>query len=280
MTYDLHLPDRLDDAVALLARYGDAASVIAGGTALVPLLVDGRAAPQHLVALRGLRELRGIAAAPDGSLMLGALVTHREAETSPVVRRHCSALADAFASIATVRVREQATVGGNLVHADPAHDAPPMLAALGAELVVVGPRGERRIGLDDPARRGSLARGEILVRVVVPPLAPSSRAVFMKYLPDSRYGYGTVSVAAVVTRDAAGVCVAARLVIGGCGRTAVRADAAERALIGSTLEVGTLAAAASLAASAIEPLDDYRGSPAYKRAMARVWTDRALRAIA
>ena len=280
MTYDLHLPGRVDDAIGLLARFGEEAAVMAGGTALVLRLADGTARPRHVVALRGLSELRGIARGAGGSLVLGALVTHREAETSPLVRAHCAALAEAFASIATVRVREQASVGGNLVHPDAAHDLPPILAALGAEVAVVGPRGERRVAVDGLHEREALRRDEIVTRVIVPAPAPGSRAAFVKYLPDSRYGYGTVSIGVVITRDAAGACTDARVVIGGCGTTIVRAGAAERALIGTRLDAAAVASAASAAAAATRPLDDFRGSPSYKRAMARVWTARAISRLA
>src|SRR4051812_34651608 len=237
---------------------------MAGGTSLVLRLADGRARAGHVVALRKVAALRGIDRDAEGALVLRALTTHREAETSALVRAHCAALADAFGSIATVRIREQATVGGNLAYPDPAHDAPPMLIALGAEAVLYGPRGERRVpveGFHDG--EGALRAGELLTRIVVPPLDPYGRAVFVKYLPDTRYGYATVSIGAVIAQDAERRCVSARIAIGGCGPTALRLHDAERALIGRRLDAETIADAASRAAAATRPLDDVRGSSAY-----------------
>ena len=281
MSYDLHLPPTIDEAVDLLARHRGDAIALAGGTALVLRLADGSVRARNVVGLRRIAALRGIDRGPDGSLVLRALVTHREAETSPLVRAHCPALADAFASVATVRIREQATVGGSVVHLDPAHDPPPMLIALDARVVIAGPQGEREVALEGLHEGASALRpGEIVRAVVVPPLARGARAAFIKYLPDTRYGYGTVSVAAVADLDDAGACRSARIVIGGCGATALRARGAEQALAGRRLDPASTGEAAALAAAEMRPTWDLRGSPAYKRAMARVWTGRALARIA
>jgi len=269
VSYDLHQPASLDEALALAARLGEDAHFMAGGTALVLLMAQGLVRPAHVISLRRVPELRGIQRDPDGTLRIGAMATHRECERADAVRAHCAALAETFAHVATVRIRNQATVGGNLAHADPAQDPPPMLIALGASAIVVGPGGSREIPLDaffSDTFTTALAPGEILREVRVPPLPAGARATYVKYLPRTHDDYATVSVAAAATRD--GV----RVALGGVGPTPVRAREVEDALArGSAIDD-----AAALVDGAIDPIDDARGSAAYKRDMARVWTARAL----
>src|SRR5438445_9237604 len=121
---------------------------MAGGTALVLLLQQGLIQPGHVVGLRNVEELNGIKRLANAGLEIRALATHRQAETSADVRAYCPALAENFGQVATIRIRNQGTVGGNLAHADPAQDPPPMLIALGAEAVVASRVGLRRIPLD------------------------------------------------------------------------------------------------------------------------------------
>ncbi len=270
MSFDLHQAGTADEAVALLGRFGDEATVLAGGTAFVLLWKQGLIRPAHVVDIHGLAELRAIARLPDGGLRIGALATHRDAERHPAVASYCPALAETFRHVATIRVRNQATVGGNLAHADPAQDPPVMLLALDAVAVVRSSRGGRRIPLASffvDLMETSLAPDELLTEVLVPPLAAGTRAVYRKFLPRTADDYATVSVAAV-RLPGGGV----RVALGGAAPTPVRALACERALMGGV----AAAEAVALVDDAIDPLDDSRGSAAYKRRMARVWTTRAL----
>jgi len=180
-----------------------------------------------------------------------------------------------------VRIRNQATVGGNLAHADPAQDPPPMLAALGAAVTVVSPRGARSIAVEDLAVdhfTTTLAGDEIITEVIVPPLAPGTRATYVKFLPRTADDYATVSVAAAM-RLADGAVADTRIVLGAVGPTPIRARAAEAALAGAKPSRERLAQAAALVRDEVDPLDDLRGSAEYKREMARVWTERALLAL-
>jgi len=185
--------------------------------------------------------------------------------------------------VATVRIREQATLGGNLAHADPAQDPPVTLLALDATAVAMSKGRARRIPLDAlfvDVFETSLEPDELLLRVEVPPLPAGARATFQKFLPNTRDDYATVSVAAVVATDANAVCTHARIAIGGAGPVPLRAHEAERALVGRRLDEGAIREAAALAAAATDPIADLRGSADYKRAMAEVWTERALREVA
>jgi carbon-monoxide dehydrogenase medium subunit len=247
------------------------------------MMDNGLIRPGHIVGLRGITALRGIEQGTNGRLTLRALATHRDAERSPLVRSHCPALAEAFARVATVRIRNQATVGGNLAHADPAQDPPPMLLALDGEVDIVSLSGRRTVPLDGSFFRGMfetvVADGELLTAIHVPPLPDGARATYVKFLPRTVDDYATVAVAAVLARDDDGRCTHVRIALGAAGPVAFRAHAAERALAGRPVDERAIADAADLAAEASDPIADLRGSVAYKRQMVRVWTARALRSL-
>ena len=278
--FDYHEPTTLGEALDLLQRHAGEAHVMAGGTALVLLMAQGLARPGYVVGLRRIEALRGIRRGPDGGLELGALVTHAEAERSPEVAAYCPALRSAFAEVATVRIRNQATVGGSLAHADPAQDPPPVLLALEGAVLAASPRGRRRIPLSELFLgffQTSLAPDEVITAVVLPPPADRASAAYLKFLPRTHDDYATVSVAVWLQRDLQGRCERARIALGAAGPVPLRARRAEGLLRGARLDAEAVAAAAAAVRDEVEPLDDARGSAAYKREMARVWTGRALR---
>jgi carbon-monoxide dehydrogenase medium subunit len=275
-------PDTVEEALEILAGNPDDTLVMAGGTSLVILMKQDLVRPARVVGLRRVAQLREIAAS-GGTLALGALATHGALARSEAVRRHAPALASTFAGVATVRIREQATLGGNLAHADPAQDPPVTLLALDGVAVARSRFGERRIPLDAlfaDIFETSLEPGELLLRVEVPALPGGARATYKKFLPATLDDYATVSVAAVVATDAAGACTHVRIALGGAGPVPLRAREAERSLTGRPLDDAAIREAAALAAAATDPIDDLRGSAEYKRAMAGVWTERALREVA
>jgi carbon-monoxide dehydrogenase medium subunit len=280
--FDYLEPDTVDEAVALLADDPDDTVVMAGGTSLVILMKQELIRPARVIGLRRIEQLRAIGIADDG-LSLGALATHGALARSHAVRAYAAALASTFATVATVRIREQATLGGNLVHADPAQDPPVTLLALDGVAVATNGSRARRIPLDAlfvDLFETSLESNEILLRVELPPLPAGTRVTYRKFLPATLDDYATVSVAAAVATDASGACTHARIALGGVGPVPLRAQDAERSLAGRRLDDVAIREAAALAAAATDPIDDLRGSASYKRAMARVWTERALREVA
>src|SRR5947207_5810764 len=280
--FDYVEPETLDEALEILAGDPDDTLVMAGGTSLVILMKQDLVRPARVVGLRRIAQLRDIGAT-GGTLALGALATHGMLARSEAVRRHAPALASTFAAVATVRIREQATLGGNLAHADPAQDPPVTLLALDGVAVARSRFGERRIPLDAlfvDLFETSLEPGEILLRVELPRLPAGARATYKKFLPATLDDYATVSVAAVVATDADGVCTYARIALGGAATVPLRAREAERSLAGRRPGDAAIRETAALAAAAADPVDDLRGSSDYKRAMAEVWTERALREVA
>jgi carbon-monoxide dehydrogenase medium subunit len=275
-------PETLDEALALLADDPEETLVMAGGTSLVILMKQDLVRPTRVLGLRRIAELRAIDEGRD-VLALGALATHGALARSRAVRAHAPALASTFAAVATVRIREQATLGGNLVHADPAQDPPVTLLALDGVAVAMNRSRTRRIPLDAlfvDLFETSLEPDEILVRVELPPLPAGIRVTYKKFLPATLDDYATVSVSAAVATDASGACTHARIALGGAGPVPLRAHEAQRSLVGRRIDDAAIREAAALAAAATDPIDDLRGSAEYKRAMAAVWTERALREVA
>ena len=276
--FDYRAPRSLDEALAILGEYGEDARVVAGGTALVTMMRQRLVQPRCLVSLRDVPGLERIEA--NGGLRLGALVTHREAEISPLIRERLPVLAETFRRVATVRIRHMATVGGALAHGDPNQDPPVTLLALAATVEVRGARGARGIPVAEFFRdyyETALEPGELVTAVTVPSLPAATGAAFLKFLPRTADDYATVAAAAIVTLEPDGArCREARVALGSVGLTPLRATSSERLLAGEALGEGLLQAAGEAAKTAVDPLSDHRGSAAYKREMTGVMVGRAL----
>jgi aerobic carbon-monoxide dehydrogenase medium subunit len=280
--YDYHPAQSIDEALDLLGRYGDDAHFMAGGTSLMLMMQQGLVQPGHVVGLRNINDLKGVTVLRDSGLEIGALTTHREIERAPETTNYCPTLAENFSRIATVRIRNQATIGGNLVHADPAQDPPPMLLALDAEAVVWSKSGERRIPLDgffEDFFQTAVQEGELLTAVRLRGLPEGTRTTYVKFLPRTEDDYATVSVAAAVRLGADGRCEHIRVALGSCAPIPLRSKKVENALQGQQLTPKAIDDAAELVRDEVDPIDDVRGSARYKREMARVWVSRALRSL-
>lgn len=268
----------LAEALDLLARHGEDAHLMAGGTAVILLLKQGLIEPSVIIGLGGLSGLGRIAL--DGDVLeIGGLTALRRVERDPIILAHIPAVADAIARVATVRVRNQATLGGNLVHADPAQDPPPILLVHDAKVVLRGPSGERVVPLNDffiDVFETAIEPDEILTAVRVPKPSPASRFEYIKFLPRTVDDYATVSVAVRLDAGADGTVQDVRIALGNAGAVPFRAVDAENALRGQVPSASRVAEVASVAAGESDPVDDIRGSADYKRQMVRVWTARAL----
>ncbi|MET0502445.1 MAG: xanthine dehydrogenase family protein subunit M, partial [Candidatus Binatia bacterium] len=216
----------------------------------------------------------------NGGLRIGGLATHREVEGSALVRRRLPLLAETYHHVATIRVRNRATVGGGLAHADPNQDPPPTLIALGATLKATSPDGSRIVPLDEfftDYYETVLKPDEIITEVNIPKLAANTGAAYLKFLPRTADDYATVSAAAVLTLDKSHKIINdVRIALGSVGTTPIRATAAEDLLRGQPLRAEAFAEAGEKAKEAVDPVSDFRGSAGYKKEMAGVFVRRAL----
>ena len=275
-----HSPTSLQEVFSLLEEHGEDARPMAGGTALVVLMKQSLVEAEHFVSLARVPGLAGIRAESDG-LHIGALTNHRDVETSPVVKQGWPLLAEVYRNVATVRIRNVATVGGGLAHADPAQDPPPGFIVLDARVKLVSRSGERVIPITElftDYYETSIRPGELLTEVIVPPVPAGARSVYLKFLPRTADDYATVSVAALAeTED--GTCRRLKVALGAAGPTPVHATAVEQALNGQRISPEAVRLAAEAVAAQVDPLDDFRGSSEYKRDMAVVFTRRAVERV-
>jgi carbon-monoxide dehydrogenase medium subunit len=269
-------PRSLPEAAGLLTEYGDEARVIGGGTTLVILMKQRALHYPYLVDLRLIPGLSEIKREPEG-LCVGAMVTHRTVETSPLMRERFPILAEAFGYIGNVRVRQTASVGGNLAHADYRLDPPPPLLVLNAEIAAYGPNGSRKIALKDFFRgmyQTALEPGEILVDVRIPNMPSNSKAVYLRFSTLSANDWPCLGVAGFLLKEN-GRCKELRLALGGVAATPLLIgglDFARDQELDATVIEKVLAAVDEQ----ISPLSDFRGSEWYKRRMARLFVKKAI----
>ena len=276
--FQYHAPTTVGEATALLARLGEEAKVLSGGQSLIPLMKLRLMSPAHVVDINGIPGLSGIREA-DGVLRIGGLTRESDLEESELIRTRYPLLHDTSKVIADPVVRNLATIGGNLAHGDPANDHPATMLALGAEVVAVGPKGERRIAIGSfftGPFATSLKLDEILVEIRIPQPVAKSGGAYLKL--ERKVGdFATAAVAAQLTLGTNGACDQVGIGLTNVGLTPIKATKAEGALKGKPLDEAAIKRAAELAAEASEPSEDLRGSVEYKRDLVRVLTARALR---
>jgi carbon-monoxide dehydrogenase medium subunit len=272
-----HRPASLDEALRLLQQLPDA-KVLAGGHSLLPMMKLRVLTPPHVIDLGRLRELRGIRRDGD-RIVIGALTTHWEIESSDLLRREAPLLAEAAARVGDVQVRNAGTLGGSLVHADPAADPPAAVLVLEAEMVARGSKGERTIRAAEFFRgmlASAVAPDEILMEIRVPVPPRGVGTAYLKF-PHPASGFAVVGVAAWVSPpDVAPVD--ARVAITGVGPMAYRAAGVEASLRNGGLDDAAIAQAASRAVEAVDVNEDLFANADYRSHLARVLTRRALRA--
>ena len=277
--FDYFRAKSVADAHALLAKH-PGAKLLAGGHSLLPLLKLRLAAPAAVVDIGRIPELRGITRSGD-QIRIGALTTHSELAASQDLRSGAAALAEAAAQVGDPAVRNRGTIGGNIAHADPASDLPTVLVALGGQVAVASPKGEREVSLDGfftGIMTTAINDDEILTSIQVPAAAAGQGSAYVKFShPASRYA--VLGAAAVVTvKD--GKCTAARVAVGGLLPNARRAAAVEKALVGqpATEESAASAAAKVSADLGSDVSGDLFASAEYRAAVLPVYVKRAIAA--
>lgn len=271
------MPESLDEALGLLARYGDDAKVLAGGQSLGPLLNLRLASPAVLVDVNRLRELDGVEERP-GELAIGALTRLRTLERDHRVARSGPLFAEAVPYVGHVAIRNRGTVGGSLAHADPAAELPVVATALQAAIDVRSARGVRTLA---PAELfvmplvTSLEPDELIVSVRVPALDPGTGHAWCELA--QRHGdFALAGAAAVVSLDGDGACRSARLALAGVGPVPVDVSDAVASLVGTSPAPAALVEPAERAAASCNPSSDVHASGEYRRRLVRVLARRAL----
>jgi carbon-monoxide dehydrogenase medium subunit len=278
--FDLVEPASLKEAITLIDPDDPDVRAIAGGTALMLMMKAGVFRPTRLVSLHKIGDsFTRITATASGELTIGAMTSLSAIEHSPDVLRHAPVIVRTMRRLSNVRVRNVATVGGALAHADPHMDFPPVLIALGASVSIVGLSGERTMPVEDLLTgyyETALAKNELITQVRIPAQA-TRRAVYFKVTAGSADDWPALGVA--VALDMEGLSVkSARVVVSAATTKATRLIAAEKILVGSAADDTTLKIVADAAVDEADILADVRGSAAYKRELLRVYAVRAVRA--
>ena len=273
----------IDEALALLAEHGRAARIVAGGTDLIIEMERGQHPQlQSIIDITRAPGLDGIAL-HDGEITLSPLVTHNHVVGSQLIRDYALPLAQASWEVGAPQIRNRATIAGNLITASPANDTITPLIAMDAELTLQSTRGARRLKLADfysGFRQTVLAEDELLRGIHIPALRGNQRGVFLKLGLRRAQAISVVDAAVVIEQQADGAIADAKIALGSVAATIIRAPEAEAYLRGKPLTAAVISQAARLAGATPKPIDDVRGSAAYRSEMVKVLVARALRQLA
>jgi aerobic carbon-monoxide dehydrogenase medium subunit len=277
--FELAEPQTLEEACALLNDDGDA-KALAGGTVLLTLIKHGIFIPKTLVNLKKIGGMSSIDYDMQRGLRIGALTSIYDVESSPLVRQYYPSLAEACHVVANIRIRNMATIGGNLAHGDYQSDPPTMLVALDARVELMRCEGTRQMKLSEfllGSYETALQPGELLSTLVIPP-PDSWRGTYIKFTTGSSEERPCAGIAALLRMEH-GVCRDLRLVVGAVSTRPVRIHHAEEFARGKEITEAVLQTISAEASRVVEPIDDLRGSASYKRQLVGVLVRRALAAV-
>jgi CO/xanthine dehydrogenase FAD-binding subunit len=275
--FEYHVADSLDQALSLLADYGDEAKPLAGGQSLIPLLNFRLARPAALIDLNHIDVLTGITRT-DGALRIGAMTRQCALERDANVRQFAPLVVETMPHVAHPQIRNRGTVGGSLAHAEPAAELPAVMITLGARLHLRSKRADRWLSADEfftGLFATALQTGELLTTVEIPTL-PERTGYAFEELARRHGDFALLGVAAAVTVDETGACRAARITLVNPGAGAERMQRAASSLIGRAIDDAAARAAGEIAAADLTATGDVHASPAYRRQLARVLTRRTL----
>ena len=266
--FEYHAPSSIGEAVALLGQLGSEAKLLAGGHSLLPMMKLRFAEPAHLIDINRIPELRGIR--DNGhTVVIGAMTTENELINSPVVQAKLPLLAEAAQLIADPQVRNRGTIGGDIAHGDPGNDHPALSIAIEASFVLEGPNGRRTVAADGfflGTYMTLLEENEVMCEIHAPAFAQGTGWAYEKL--KRKTGDWATAGCAVVMRKSGNAVSHVRIALTNVAPTALRAEAAETALLGQPVNAATLQAAADAATAICEPAEDLRGDIEYKTAMA------------
>jgi CO/xanthine dehydrogenase FAD-binding subunit len=279
--FEHHSPASLPEALDLLRQYAQKAEVYAGGTDLLVAMKKREKAPQHLIDLKEIEEMKGIHADGNDGIRIGALTTLAELERSALVKEDLSPLWDAVNVMASPQIRTLGTIGGNLCSAMPSADTAPPLLALGASVRITGPRGERTLPVEYFFRgpgESDLKPGEILSQILIPRISAKTGGVYLKLMRRSAMDLAQVGVAVHIASDPAEkkICRKARIAFGAVARTPIRILKAEGILLNKEITQDLAREAGETASLEANPRSSIRASREYREAMIEVLTERAV----
>jgi carbon-monoxide dehydrogenase medium subunit len=278
--FEYHAPTSLQEALDHLSQYGDNGKVFAGGTDLLVAMKKKETIAEHLINLKGIKELKGIYYDETRGLKIGGLVTLGELERSKVVKEKFSILWDAVNLMAAPQIRNLGTIGGNLCSAVPAADTAPPLIALGASVKLEGSNGGRTVLVEnffEGPGESVLKPYEILTEVLIPDLSENSGGAHFKLMRRNALDLALVSVAVYMRLDAEKrACQEVRIALGAVAPTPIRASRAEEILINKEIDENLGAEAGRVACQEARPISDIRASEEYRTAMVEVLTKRAI----
>jgi carbon-monoxide dehydrogenase medium subunit len=276
-SFEYFRPTTISEAISLLQKHGEDAKILSGGQSLIPMMKLRLASPPVIIDINRIDGLNYIKES-DGQLKIGGLTREAELESSKVIREKYPILSDTAGVIADPLVRNSATIGGNIAHADPANDHPATLLALGATVIATGPGGQRSIPIHQfftGLFSTDLKPDEILTEIRIPAATKNSGGAYCKL--ERKVGdFATAAVAAQLTLDASGKIEKAGIGLTNVGPTVIHAKQAEDFLRGKNPDANSFSQAAQLAADASQPSSDQRGPEEYKRALVKTLTVRAL----
>ena len=277
-SFDYYAPTDIDEALDILTAHGDDAKLLAGGQSLMPMMNMRLATPQVVVDINRIPELSGIAQAPDGGLTLGAMTRQRTIERSSDIRQHCPVMADALPLLGHFQIRNRGTIGGSVVHADPAAELPAVLMALEAELVLRNAERQRVVPVDEffvTFLTTATEPDELLTEIRLPAWSPAWGWNIQEV--SRRQGdFALVGSVAMLQIDDEEICRAARLVLFGVGDTPVRVADAEASMIGQRLDDARLQTVAEIVTEALDPEGDIHASATYRKEVGGVMARRTL----
>ena len=275
--FDYYEPKSLNEAIEILSKYGSDAKILAGGTDLLILIKMGVLKPRCIVNIKKISDLYGIREQGD-QLIIGALTKLRTLEKSKVIKENFTALYEAVKSMASVQIRNMATIGGNLCNASPAADTAPPLMVLEAKLRVISIEGEKTIDVREfflGPRKTILKRNELLKEIMVPVYKDYGYS-YMKLGRRNSFTLSIVSVASLVKVED-NVFSDVRIALNSIAPTPIRAFSVEKYLVGRKVAIDSIKAASKLVAKDISPITDIRATAEYRRDMAIVLTYDALK---
>lgn len=272
-----HAPDSVQQAIDLLAA-NRGARPLAGGTDLIVQMQSGRAAPWDIVDLKRIASLRQLREEA-GHFAIGAAVPCTALKNNAALAAEWPGVVEAANLIGSVQVRNRATISGNLCNASPAADSVPALVAAGATAILAGPSGEREVPVEQiptgPGRT-SLADGEFVSEIRIPRRAKGGGDAYLRSTPRTEMDIAVVGAGACIVLDDSGTCTAARIAIGAAAPTVLLVEEAGKALVGSKLDDAAMAKMMAAVSAACNPIDDKRGTVAYRKATAGVLARRVV----